>query len=199
MKSPGSQIAPLNQTISASSDGKNRHRRSRLILIAIVAVFAASFVLPQTFAAVQDNWRYCEKCHVMFFDGYSNKGSCAAGGGHAAQGFMFVLSYAIPESDHAQAHWRYCEKCHAMFFNGYPIAGVCPAGGAHTAQGYKFVLWHDAKPPETAQTSWRYCEKCHVMFYNGYSDKGRCPAGDGHKAQGFNFILRYKGNLDEDV
>jgi hypothetical protein len=29
----------------------------------------------------------------MFFDGFPAKGRCAAGGGHAAQGFNFVLRY----------------------------------------------------------------------------------------------------------
>jgi hypothetical protein len=30
----------------------------------------------------------------MFFDGYPAKGACAAGGGHEAVGFNFVLPYA---------------------------------------------------------------------------------------------------------
>jgi hypothetical protein len=199
MKAPEIQTTPVDQILRAigRSSTRNPISRGRVIIIAAALIFFTFGC--QAFAAVQDNWRYCEKCHVMFYDGYPDKGRCAAGGGHSAQGFMFVLSYDIPESGQAQAHWRYCDKCHAMFYNGYPVAGVCPAGGAHHAQGYKFVLWHDARPPWTAQASWRYCDKCHAMFYNGYNDKGHCAAGDGHNAQGFNFILRYKGNLDEDT
>jgi len=29
----------------------------------------------------------------MFFDGYEQKGRCPAGGGHWAQGYMFVLPH----------------------------------------------------------------------------------------------------------
>jgi hypothetical protein len=197
MKTPEIQTTPVHQTVGAIGRSSNRNRSLNMRVIIIAAALVFSPFSRQAFAALQDNWRYCEKCHVMFFDGYADKGRCAAGGGHSAQGFMFKLEYDIPETPHAQAHWRYCDKCHAMFFNGYPMAGVCPAGGAHHAQGYKFVLWHDSRPPWTAQPSWRYCDKCHGMFYNGYSDKGHCPAGEGHRAQGFNFVLRYEQNLDE--
>ena len=38
-------------------------------------------------------WRFCQKCEAMFFDGYPNKGICAAGGGHEAEGFDFVLPH----------------------------------------------------------------------------------------------------------
>jgi hypothetical protein len=36
----------------------------------------------------------------MFFDGSQDKGHCAHGGGHEAQGFNFVLPHIDP---HAQA------------------------------------------------------------------------------------------------
>jgi hypothetical protein len=38
----------------------------------------------------QIDWRFCIKCHAMFFDGSPHKGACARGGGHQAQGFMFI-------------------------------------------------------------------------------------------------------------
>ena len=76
----------------------------------------------------------------MFFDGYPQKGACAAGGGHRAQGFVFVLPHDVPPRGVVQKDWRYCEKCHAMFFDGYPNKGRCPAMGGHTAEGYNFVL-----------------------------------------------------------
>ena len=55
----------------------------RISAIALAAALAFT-LLPQAFAAVQEQWRYCRKCHVMFYDGYPNKGRCAAGGGHVA-------------------------------------------------------------------------------------------------------------------
>src|ERR1017187_3306779 len=41
----------------------------------------------------QPDWRFCNKCEVMFFNGYGNKGRCAAGGAHVAQGYNFVLPH----------------------------------------------------------------------------------------------------------
>lgn len=154
---------------------------------------------PALAAPVQDQWRYCTKCHALFFDGYANKGRCPAGGGHRAQGYNFVLPHDVAETPKAQGAWRYCAKCHEMYFDGYPQKGVCPAGGGHAAAGYVFVLPHDIAANGLNQGAWRYCDKCHAMFFDGYANKGRCPAGGGHVAQGFNFVLRYRGNLEDDV
>jgi cytochrome c5 len=174
-------------------------RMVRLTVTGATAPIILSALSPKAFAATQDSWRYCQKCHVMFFDGYPQKGRCAAGGGHVAQGYNFILSYDIRESGNAQAAWRSCNKCHAMFFDGYPQKGACPSGGGHVAQGYNFVLPHDVPLRGVVQAAWRYCDKCHVMFFDGYRDKGRCAAGDGHVAQGYNFVLRFQGNLENDV
>jgi hypothetical protein len=52
------------------------------------------FFLPHDHGGFgQEQWRFCEKCRVMFWNGEANKGSCAAGGGHSAQGFNFKLDY----------------------------------------------------------------------------------------------------------
>lgn len=149
----------------------------------------------------QADWRFCQKCEVMFFDGYADKGVCAVGGGHLAQGYNFNLPYSTPESGSAQTNWRYCSKCHAMFFDGYPIKGVCAGGGGHTAEGYNFTLPHDIAVSANAQAAWHYCQNCHAMFYDGFSAKGECPGHmvpgprgpvrGGHVAQGFNFVLPY--------
>jgi hypothetical protein len=50
---------------------------------------------------LQPDWRFCDKCLVMFFTGPTahdpsrseQKGRCAAGGAHRAVGFVFVLSH----------------------------------------------------------------------------------------------------------
>ena len=96
----------------------------------------------------QGAWRFCQKCFSMFFDGFPNKGVCAAGGPHQAQGFVFVLPFDVPETPTAQGAWRFCQKCEVMFFDGFPTKGSCPAGGGHQAQGFVFVLPHDL--PEIA-------------------------------------------------
>jgi len=88
----------------------------------------------------QVNWRYCSKCFSMFYDGFADKGKCAGGGGHAAQGYKFRLPHDMPGDAADQIEWRYCQKCHVMFYNGFPGKGKCPVGGAHSAYGYVFVL-----------------------------------------------------------
>jgi hypothetical protein len=100
----------------------------------------------------QYDWRFCHKCCTMFFDGYPNKGTCSAGNGHAAAGFIFGLwdvnGPSFPTSK-MQNNWRFCNKCHALFFDGYPEKGRCSAGGGHVAQGYNFKLFYvdDAVTP----------------------------------------------------
>lgn len=147
----------------------------------------------------QTNWRFCQNCQVLFFDGFPTKGVCPSGGGHLAEGINFDLSYGFPDSATAQANWRFCSKCNAMYFDGFADKGTCPAGGPHTPQGYNFTLPHDVAATATAQASWSYCNNCHSMFFNGYPTKGLCPAHmvpgphgpvrGGHVAQGYNFVL----------
>ena len=137
----------------------------------------------------QSEWRFCDKCTGMFFNGYSTKGHCPAGGAHHASGFDFFLTRDVPVTLNTQKDWRFCEKCMVMFFNGYPTKGHCAAGGAHFAQGFLFVLAHDVRETPIAQANWRFCDKCMAMFFNGRPDKGHCPAGGAHNAQGFNFVL----------
>jgi hypothetical protein len=35
----------------------------------------------------QNNWRFCNKCYALWWNGYPDNGKCAAGGEHAAVGF----------------------------------------------------------------------------------------------------------------
>lgn len=142
----------------------------------------------------QNQWRFCNKCNGLFYDGYQAKGLCPAGGGHVAQGFNFVLPFNTPPMHDTQTSWRFCNRCNAMFYDGYPQKGRCPAGGGHVAQGYTFVLHHDTAASNIAQPDWRFCNKCNGMFYDGYPQKGRCPAGGGHVAQGYNFVLSHPGD-----
>lgn len=154
--------------------------------VAITLVSTAGIVLHQP-RLVQNDWRFCRKCQSLFFDGYSGKGACPAGGGHAAEGYNFALAHDV--SGPGQRDWRFCTKCYAMFFDGRPEKGVCPVGGAHSAEGFNFVLAHDGSGP--GQRDWRFCEKCQSMFFDGYPAKGTCPGGGSHVAAGFNFVLPF--------
>jgi hypothetical protein len=139
----------------------------------------------------QPDWRFCNKCNAMFFDGYpTNKGHCPAGGTHVAQGFRFLMHFDAGKGDggRRQYDWRFCGKCSAMFFDGYPNKGTCPAGGAHSAAGWMFGLVHQS-PTGWQQNEWRFCNKCEVLFYDGYPSKGHCAAGGGHVSQGYVFYI----------
>jgi hypothetical protein len=99
----------------------------------------------KTAGAIQYDWRFCNKCWTMFWDGDpNNKGRCAVGGAHHAQGLMFGLYTQSPsdvDSNHpVVTDCRFCNRCWELFWNSQAhIAGnVCPAGGAHTAQGFIF-------------------------------------------------------------
>ena len=61
--------------------------------------------MPET-ATAQRNWRFCQNCMEMFFDGDPHrKGACPKGGGHQAQGFMFALPHDVSPS-FGQNQWR---------------------------------------------------------------------------------------------
>ena len=167
-------------------------RMVRLSATGATATFIVGASSRTLEAATQDNWRLCSKCSAQFFNGYPQKGRCPAGGGHAAQGFNFVLPYDVPESPQAQGAWRFCNKCNELFFGADPQTGACPTGGGHVAQGFNFVLPHDVPESRVAQPGWRFCCKCNAMYFDGNRSKGRCPVGGGHLAQGFNFVLRYR-------
>jgi len=155
--------------------------------------YTLSFEMQNAFPLKrQNNWRFCQKCRAMFWDGdANNKGRCTAGGSHEAQGFMFVLPFDGPETAQAQREWRFCDKCRVMFWNGDPNnKGRCAGGGAHNAQGLIFSLPHDTPAP--GQRDWRFCQKCRAMFWDGDpNNKGRCPGGNAHEPQGFMFVLPF--------
>jgi hypothetical protein len=139
----------------------------------------------------QADWRFCNKCYSLFFDGSCNKGMCPAGNGHVSAGFNFILSH--DNSQPGQADWQFCQKCQSLFFNGYPGKGVCPNGGSHQAAGFIFYLVHDNPAPGAyEQAAWRFCHKCYVLFFDGHPAKGICNAGGGHEAMGFNFVLKFR-------
>jgi hypothetical protein len=132
----------------------------------------------------------------MFFNGFLNdRGHCAAGGPHVAQGFEFALPHDEPETPNAESAWRFCRKCNAMFFDGFPTKGTCPAGGAHEPAGFMFVLPHDIPANPNAQPAWRFCHKCNAMFFDGFPNKGKCPSGGGHEPGRFTYVLPF---LPED-
>ena len=93
---------------------------------------------PET-GTIQYNWRFCQKCWAMFYNG-GPRGRCPNGGAHVAQGFNFGLDHAGSGPPSSQTEWRFCQQCFALFYNGGSFKGRCPAGGGHVAQGFVFNL-----------------------------------------------------------
>ncbi|WP_157878316.1 CAP domain-containing protein [Streptomyces torulosus] len=149
----------------------------------------------------QYDWRFCVKCRVIAFDGFMQKGACAAGGVHKGLGYNYGMAgneVGVVESAVFQGSWRHCGKCRALFYNYYPEKGRCPAdGGGHEAAGWYYGLYHGPwTPTPRNQGNWRYCGKCRALFYDYYPEKGRCPAdGGGHEAAGWNYVLEH---VEED-
>jgi hypothetical protein len=103
-----------------------------------------NFFLPNdhqgaTNATGQKDWRFCAKCHTLFWAPAGNPaGTCcpADGAAHSPIGWNFSLP-----NDHqgatdttGQKQWRFCCNCHALFWNGDAFKGLCPAapgGGFH--------------------------------------------------------------------
>ena len=137
--------------------------------------------------------RQCTKCLAMFFDQYSSKGTCPAGGSHQGGVYQFELPYGLPETPNGQFNWWVCDKCVSVFYNGYPDKGVCPGGGGHQNwPRFDFLLAYNVAATSASQDGWRYCGRCKGLFFNGeYANKGHCPAGGAHAAEGLLFTLPY--------
>ena len=95
----------------------------RNFLIKSGGALAAPLIIPALAGRVladnenhQSQWRYCDKCEALFYNGFPTKGNCPAGGGHNAQGFDFGLPHGnqLLETGKAQVNWRYCGKCFSM-------------------------------------------------------------------------------------
>ena len=172
-----------------------------LIAASAAPAFVLSAIPLRAFALQsQGNWRFCNKCHALFFDGTPNKGRCTAGGGHVSAGhnFHMLIGDVGEEVPPGQIDWRLCNKCYSMIYAGYSrtkgLKGLCPAGGGHVSGGELYALEHDRAASAEEQRDWRFCNKCFALFFDGYPNKGRCPTGNGHVSQGYNFVLRWRGN-----
>ncbi|HEX2296428.1 MAG TPA: hypothetical protein VHN37_14120 [Actinomycetota bacterium] len=131
-----------------------------------------------------NEWRFCNQCFGLFFDGDPmNKGTCPgaaiAGTGHRAQGYDFYLRHDVPEASTEERDWRMCSRCLLLFRGPQTPQSVCPAGGTHTTTSTDHLLERDV-PPGPGQPDWRLCKRCGSIFFDGYPTKGRCAAGGEH-------------------
>jgi hypothetical protein len=97
----------------------------------------------------QGEWRFCRKCSVLFYNGFPQKGVCAAGGGHEAAGLNFFLYHNRPPHVTEEAGWHFCLKCHGLFADSALRVG-CPADGTGhqtSPQAFRFVVGNRAATP----------------------------------------------------
>jgi hypothetical protein len=147
----------------------------------------------------QDNWRWCNKCQGLWFNGNPSKGPCPKDGkNHSDSGSS---NYTLTANEIAllktlQTNWRWCDKCQGLWFAGNaPSMGACPAGGGHqhtSPDGY--TLTYNTTAGAGTQGNWRWCDKCQGLWFAGNAPSmGACPAGGGHTHSGSgDYILIYK-------
>lgn len=102
--------------------------------------------------AGQPNWRFCRKCHSLWFNGQADNGICAAGGAHSSTGSGdYAVMCQSPDFDASvagQRNWRFCHKCLQLWFNGQGKKDICPGGGDHSSEGSgDYLLLSDDRAP----------------------------------------------------
>ena len=141
----------------------------------------------------QDKWRFCSRCHGLFWaPDRAPAGACPRGGKHDPVGWEFFLpnDHQGATEQTGQKDWRFCDRCHGLFFSPQGgEAGTCPAGGKHRPAGWIFFIPNreQGATEQTGQPDWRYCGNCHGMFWDGEAHKGVCagaPGAGGFPLQG---------------
>ncbi|HVJ53347.1 MAG TPA: serine hydrolase domain-containing protein [Aliidongia sp.] len=134
--------------------------------------------------AIQDNWRWCNKCQAMCFAGSAALGACPAGGQHDHGGSG---DYALVDNDTnvpGQDNWRWCNKCQVLSFAGNATLGACAAGGLHNHSGSGNYVLSQTQNGTLGQDNWRWCNKCQELTFAGSPSLGACPAGGLHAHNG---------------
>lgn len=91
-----------------------------------------NFVLPHHVndnAQNQKNWRFCNKCAGLFWNGDPrSSGSCPKDGrGHETNSLNFVLQHNPGEDINNQVGWRFCTKCFGLVWTGQEGIFTWPA------------------------------------------------------------------------
>jgi hypothetical protein len=138
-------------------------------------------LLLQHAPSYQRDWRWCRKCHGLFFGGIAGP-VCPAGGPHDGAGSGdYRLAVTSPWTT-GQSNWRWCRKCQGLFFGGN-AGPVCPAGGGHDGSGSGDYTLTIGVPTAPGQHGWSWCRKCQGLFFGGNAGSV-CPAGTTHDGAG---------------
>jgi hypothetical protein len=92
---------------------------------------SGKYTLGLSISVGQDQWRWCNKCQCLAFDGYS---VCTTGGAHTHVGSSnYKLTYNDPEAP-GQPNWKWCNKCVFSFLFLNFIEGATGVMDWHTQE-----------------------------------------------------------------
>jgi hypothetical protein len=79
----------------------------------------------------QQDWRWCNKCDVLFYSVNQSFSICPAGGQHDSTGsYHYGLNYYTSyPNDEPQGGWRWCTYCQGLFVTASGVTSYCPALG----------------------------------------------------------------------
>ena len=122
----------------------------------------------------QTGWKFCNKCHALFFGPNVAQSRCPGGGTHDASASGNYLMQFGDSTTGLQGGWRFCHKCAGLFFNGNPTTSrTCPAGGLHDASQSGHYVMGFGEDSDGTQGNWRFCKNCFGLFFFR-------PGGNGH-------------------
>lgn len=142
----------------------------------------------------QDQWAWCRKCGVLYYDNAASHCPAPVGVGGAGHIGWRSLNYVMhcdspSPPPGTQPEWRWCKNCGVLHFGGGG-ASRCPnGGGPHASEGSGNYLLIETPAPgaghvgiATVQSNWKYCNKCGALHFG--ADVSVCPAGGTHANDG---------------
>jgi hypothetical protein len=140
-------------------------------------------------AARQPDWRWCNRCHGLFYGPSAPQSRCPAGGPHAGPSETGSWNYSVlrPVAEapgNAQGEWRWCSNCQGLFYGPSVAKSRCPAGGTHASPSesgsWSYAIYNDGASDPHRQADWRWCSNCQGLYYGPEVARSACPAGGQH-------------------
>jgi hypothetical protein len=139
--------------------------------------------------ADQTGWRFCNKCHGLFFGPNAAQSRCHGGGAHdGSESGPYVMHFGDSATAPFQSGWRFCHKCAGLFFDGNPTTGrTCPAGDRHDASQSGHYMMEFGEDAPGVQGNWRFCKHCFGLFFSR-------PGSTGHNVE-FQGVCSAEGSV----
>eukprot|EP01097_Dermamoeba_algensis_P003791 TRINITY_DN2580_c0_g2_i1.p1 TRINITY_DN2580_c0_g2~~TRINITY_DN2580_c0_g2_i1.p1 ORF type:complete len:164 (-),score=22.36 TRINITY_DN2580_c0_g2_i1:30-485(-) len=136
---------------------------------------------------LQNGWRWCSLCSVLFYGATPNAGHCPAAnnGPHNPAGSSdYSLTYN-EKREHQQENWRWCGHCSNLHYAVHH--GNCIRGSPHSTDASSAYVLDTGKPLEHQQAGWKWCKKCSSLFFEAAVTNpaiNYCVYGGKHDATG---------------